>query len=45
MALRSTRPRWTIFANAEVARREAIAIVAMRVFMEVSFVNDVGHLP
>jgi hypothetical protein len=41
MLLRSTCPRWRVFATAEVARREAIAIVDIRVFMEVSFGNDV----
>jgi len=32
---------WTVFATAEVSTKEASANVVIRVFMEVSFVNDV----
>ena len=43
MLLRSTCLVWiAVLANAEVMTKEAGANVAMRVFMEVSFVNDVG---
>ena len=35
---------WTIFATAEAATREARANVVMRVFMEVSFANDVRSI-
>ena len=42
MLLRSTWLVWTaVFATAEVATKEASANVVMRVFMEISFVNDV----
>jgi hypothetical protein len=42
MSLRSTCLAWTgVFAIAEVATREATANVAMRVFMDVSFVSVV----
>jgi len=43
MLLRSTCRVWTwVLAVAEVATSEASAKVVMRVFMEVSFVNDDG---
>src|SRR5260370_42308080 len=41
MAPRSTCVVWTISATVEVATREASANVVMRVFMEVSFANNV----
>jgi hypothetical protein len=41
MLLWSTSLAWTVFATAEVATREASANVVIRVFMQVSFVNDV----
>ncbi len=43
MSLLSPCLVWTVvFANAEVATREASVNVVMRVFMAVSFVNDVS---
>ena len=41
MLLRSVVWPFSGFATAEVATKEASANVVMRVFMEVSFVNDV----